>query len=554
MNREQQILTVLYEMILAISGEVSLEPLLTKTLQQILYHTSYPAGLVFLEIPPDSGAEMVSVRLDSAVGDFGLIGRVGNILTLPRALLRGEAEVREAPELLAPLSCATTQYSAFFRLPIDHEGLILLLAQKIPHTELPLTRIFQPVMANFAKAIELCRHNDSYTSGLVAQRNEALEGVRKVNRALKTLSAGNEVLVRVADEISMLQEMCRVAVEVGGYRLAWVGFAQTDEQKSILPVAQSGIEADYLKQMRFSWGDNELGRGPTGSAVRTRQPQVVQDISTDSSYAPWRGAALHSGFAAVLALPLLDSEGNAFGALTIDAAEANAFDSEEMRLLSELANDLAFGIINLRTRVERRRSIEKLRKGLEDALQAIASTIEMRDPYTAGHQRRVAHLADAIAAKLGLDPERCHGLHLAGMVHDVGKIGLPAEILSKPGKLLDIEFDLIKLHPSIGYEILKDVEFPWPIAQMVLQHHERLDGSGYPAGLKGDEILLETRILTVADVVEATFSFRPYRPALGIDTALGEISKHRGVLYDADVVDACLMLFEQKEFTFDQSK
>ncbi len=554
MNREQQILTVLYEMILAISGEVSLEPLLAKTLQQLLYHTSFPAGLVFLGIPPDSGAEMVSVRLDGAVGDFGLIGRVGNILTLPRALLRGGAEVREAPELLAPLSCATTQYSAFFRLPINHEGLILLLAQQIPHTELPLTRIFQPVMANFAKAIELCRHNDAYTSGLVAQRNEALEGVRKVNRALKTLSAGHEVLVRVADEIYMLQEMCRVAVEVGGYRLAWVGFAQPDEQKSILPVAQSGIEADYLRQMRFSWGDNELGRGPTGSAIRTRQPQVVQDISTDPSYAPWRGAATQSGFAAVLALPLLDSEGNAFGALTIDAAEANAFDSEEMRLLSELANDLAFGIINLRNRIERRRSIEKLRKGLEDALQAIASTIEMRDPYTAGHQRRVAHLAGAIAAKLGLDPERCHGLHLAGMVHDVGKIGLPAEILSKPGKLLDIEFDLIKLHPSIGYEILKDVEFPWPIAQMVLQHHERLDGSGYPNGLKGNEILLEARILTVADVVEATFSFRPYRPALGIDTALGEISTHRGALYDAEVVDACLTLFEQKEFTFDQSK
>lgn len=156
-----------------------------------------------------------------------------------------------------------------------------------------------------------------------------------------------------------------------------------------------------------------------------------------------------------------------------------------------------------------------------------------------------------IARELGLAPEHIHGIRLAGTVHDVGKIGVPAEILSKPGQLNDIEFSLIKLHPTIGYEILKDVEFPWPIAQMVLQHHERLDGSGYPAGLKGEQILLETRILSVADVVEAMFSFRPYRPGLGIEKALAEIDGNRGVVYDPQVVDACLRLFKERGFSFD---
>ncbi len=168
----------------------------------------------------------------------------------------------------------------------------------------------------------------------------------------------------------------------------------------------------------------------------------------------------------------------------------------------------------------------------------------MRDPYTAGHQRRVAQLAAAIATEMGLPPERIHGIRLAGTVHDVGKIGVPAEILSKPGVLTGVEFNLIKLHPTVGYEILKDVEFPWPIAQMVRSHHERLDGSGYPDGLKGEEILLDTRIISVADVVEAMLSYRPYRPGLGIQAALDEIVGKRGVLYDEQVVDACRKVFE----------
>jgi HD-GYP domain-containing protein (c-di-GMP phosphodiesterase class II) len=207
--------------------------------------------------------------------------------------------------------------------------------------------------------------------------------------------------------------------------------------------------------------------------------------------------------------------------------------------------------MNLRSRNERRQSADRLRKSLEDTIQAIATTVEVRDPYTAGHQRRVASLAVAIARELGLSRERIRGLHLAGIVHDLGKISVPAEILSRPGPLSPIEYRMMKLHSQAGHDILKDVEFPWPIAQMVLQHHERYDGSGYPAGLKGEAILLEARILAVADVMESMSSHRPYRPSLGVDAALKEIADHRGTLYDPDVADACIKVFRERRFAFE---
>ena len=195
-----------------------------------------------------------------------------------------------------------------------------------------------------------------------------------------------------------------------------------------------------------------------------------------------------------------------------------------------------------------RESERKLRSSLLDSVTALSAIVEMRDPYTSGHQRRAAQLAIAIAKELRLSAEQIEGIHLAGVVHDVGKIRVPAEILTKPGKLTQLEFGLIKEHCQGGYDILKSIDFPWPIAQIVLQHHERLDGSGYPHGLSGNDILLEARIISVADVVEAMFSYRPYRPGLGIDAALDEITGARGTRYDADVVDVCEMLFRQKNF------
>jgi PAS domain S-box-containing protein/putative nucleotidyltransferase with HDIG domain len=185
-------------------------------------------------------------------------------------------------------------------------------------------------------------------------------------------------------------------------------------------------------------------------------------------------------------------------------------------------------------------SVERLQRTLEQTVYALATAVEMRDPYTAGHQRRVADLASAVAAELNLSRHRSRGVHMAGLIHDVGKIHIPAEILSKPTRLTDVEWNLIKTHPRIGHDILKSIEFPWPVARIVLQHHERIDGSGYPKGLSGEDILLEAKILAVSDVVEAMASHRPYRPAHALEEALQEIEENKGILYDADVVDACL--------------
>lgn len=200
---------------------------------------------------------------------------------------------------------------------------------------------------------------------------------------------------------------------------------------------------------------------------------------------------------------------------------------------------------------ELKQSFETLRSTMKGTVEALISTTERRDPYTAGHQQRVTQLACAIAEEMGLPKDQIEGIRVAGSLHDIGKIYVPAEILSKPGQITDIEFNLIKIHPQVGQEILKAVNFPWPVAEIVLQHQERLDGSGYPTGLKGDEILLEARILAVADVVEAMSSHRPYRPTRGIDKALEEISRNRGIFYDAEVVGACLKLFTEKGFTFE---
>jgi PAS domain S-box-containing protein/putative nucleotidyltransferase with HDIG domain len=196
-------------------------------------------------------------------------------------------------------------------------------------------------------------------------------------------------------------------------------------------------------------------------------------------------------------------------------------------------------------------SYDKLDKMLDAVIQTMALTVEMRDPYTAGHQNRVARLASAIAGEMGLAPEKLKGLFVIGAIHDIGKISVPSEILSKPGRITESEFSIIKEHPKTGYDILKGIDFPWPVAQAVLQHHERMNGAGYPGRLSGENIIIEARILAVADVVEAMASHRPYRPSLGIDKALEEISLKKGILYDAVAAEACLKLFREKKFSFD---
>lgn len=390
----------------------------------------------------------------------------------------------------------------------------------------------------------------------ITERKQAEEALRSVNRALKTLSACNHTLAHSNSEEHLLNDMCRVIVEQGGYLLAWVGYAQADEAKSLQPVAQYAVRPGYLDAVVISWGKGPAGQGPAGTAVRNRQTQIVRHITSDPRMAQWRDKALDYGYQSIVSLPL-HQDGGILGVLTIYAAEPDAFDTEEVVLLEELAGDLAYGIRSLRTRVDRdhvaernRQYLDQISANLTETIQAIAATVEMRDPYTAGHEKRVAELSVAIGLELGLSKEQLDGLRIAGTVHDVGKIRIPAEILSKPLSLNELEYGLIKLHPEAGYEILRGINFPWPIATIVRQHHERLDGSGYPNGLKGGDILLEAQILAVADVVESIMSHRPYRPALGLEAALGELTEKRGRLYNADAVDACIRLFKEKGFVF----
>jgi PAS domain S-box-containing protein len=383
----------------------------------------------------------------------------------------------------------------------------------------------------------------------ITQRKAAEELLRRANRALRVLSAGNLAQARAASEDELLRAVTDAIVKQGGYRLAEVCYAEDDPEKSIKLIVWAGEKESFFWEGHPSWSDTEQGQLPIAHAIRSGTLQIRRDIAADLGYKPWKDAALAHGYTSNIALPLSANK-ETFGALSIYSSETNAFDGEEVQLLQELASNLSYGITTLRARIESEQNAVILRKSLEQSIQTIAATVESRDPYTAGHQRRVAELATAIAREMVLPPEQINGIHLASIIHDLGKINIPAEILSKPGKLTDIEFMLIKTHPQAGYDILKNVKFPWPIADIVLQHHERLDGSGYPQGLKGGQILLESRIVAVADVMEAMSSHRPYRAGLGIDAALMEIMRGRGSLYDPVVADICVDLFNKKGFTF----
>ena len=398
-----------------------------------------------------------------------------------------------------------------------------------------------------AKVIELDKPYILAISRDISERKKTETELLRLNRVLKTLSECNRAMLRAGSELELMQGMCDVIVASGGYSLAWIGLTQQDADKTIEPAAIAGTGKQYVEALNLSWDDRPQGQGPAGIAIRTGITQIVQNTQQDPRIRFWQKAAAQYGYAAVIVLPLKEN-GRVFGILAIYSSETEAFSDDEISLLEEVSYDLAFGIVALRTRCLHEQISQRLYRSLEGTITAMASMVEMRDPYTAGHQHRVAELAQAIARELKLPEEDIHGIYLASVIHDLGKISIPAEILSKPGKLNKLEYEIIQIHPQAGYDILKQIEFPWPIAQMVHQHHERPDGSGYPNGLKDGEILIGSRIIAVADTVEAMSSHRPYRPGLGIESALGEIEQHRGTRYGAEVVDACLKLFREQGY------
>ncbi|MDD8025842.1 MAG: HD domain-containing protein [Acidobacteriota bacterium] len=311
--------------------------------------------------------------------------------------------------------------------------------------------------------------------------------------------------------------------------------------------------AELVMSASFGLGEyvrNECARVPfgrclCGRAAKTQQSVFASHITAEHEI-QYSGISPHGHYCVPMVF-----EGKTLGVLNTYTVDGHHNNKAEDDFLKLFANTMAGLIARKRTEDELEQSLENLRKASDGMILAMANIVEQRDPYTAGHQKRVARLACAIALEYGMSAERIEGMRMAGIIHDIGKISIPAEILSKPGRLTALEYSLVKTHSQIGFDILKDIDFPWPIARIVLQHHEKIDGSGYPQGLQGNDILLEARILAVADVVEAIASPRPYRPAIGLDKALEEIEGKSGLLYDAAVVGICLSLFREKEFKID---
>ncbi len=314
------------------------------------------------------------------------------------------------------------------------------------------------------------------------------------------------------------------------------------------------ISLPYFRDEKDHFDTFPAGKTLTAYVIKNEKPLLVRREEVDELVRKGLVEIIGSRSKIWLGVPL-KVKGEVIGAIVVQSyTDPFAYSRSDLELLQFASDQIAIAIERKRAEKELEESLKKLRSVLEGTIQAIAGIVETRDPYTAGHQRRVADLACAIAREMNLSEDRIEGIRMAATIHDIGKIAVPAEILSKPGELSDVEMSIIKTHSQVGYEILKGIDFPWPIAEIVYQHHERLDGSGYPRGLKGDEILLEARILAVADVVEAMISHRPYRPALTLDVALKEITENSGTLYDPEVVKACRELFLKKKFRFENSR
>jgi putative two-component system response regulator len=315
-----------------------------------------------------------------------------------------------------------------------------------------------------------------------------------------------------------------------------------------------------IRALRNGGYEPEYKRVETAEAMRAALREKTWDVILSDYRLP-----RFDGLAAIALLkeadidiPLIIVSGAIGEETAVECMRSGAQDYVMKGNISRLASAVERELRDAETRAQRKQAekqlqdaLEGLRKAFGAVIQVMVSAVETRDPYTAGHQIRSANLARAIATEMGLPQEKVDGIRIAGSIHDIGKLSVPAEILSKPSILTEIEFSLIKEHSRIGYEILKNVESPWPLAEMIYQHHERMDGSGYPRNLKGDDIVMEARILAVSDVVESMASHRPYRPSLGIDKALEEISKNRGILYDSEVADACLRQFNEKGYKFE---
>lgn len=389
----------------------------------------------------------------------------------------------------------------------------------------------------------------------VTQVKQAQKLARRTRQALKVATACLREMLLANDETQMLQTVCRVAVDSGWYRLAWVGNAEHDENKTVRPMAFHVPKKESVLSPHLTWADTGPGHSPIGIAIRTGKTCVIQDFIHDPKFEFLHSYAVKNNLASVIALPLYSGK-RVWGGLVLCSDESFAFSEEEVAVLEVLGASVAFGVAACRIRAEHMETaqaatqrLDGLRNNLENIIGAMGTAIENRQHYAIGNQHRVGEICRAIALEMGLSDEQTYGAHLAGMVHDVGEIEVCDEIFEKYGDLTEDERMQIQSHAQAGYEILSGLNLPWPIAQAVLQHHERMDGSGYPNGLKGDQIILEAKIIAVADTIEAIgYEQHPNHARLGVPAALAEVEINRGILFDEAVVDAALKLFREKGY------
>ncbi len=373
---------------------------------------------------------------------------------------------------------------------------------------------------------------DGSIKGVISSYFDLTDQVIK-ERFLELLSEVNRSVTLATDAERFVDQACRAFVTIGGYELAWI--ATRDPGSGAIAVAARAGATDFLDGVAAEQVVDEGRDDPLDAVLRTGHTQVRLDLAAIRPSTGWRRRALEAGFHSVLALPLRLS-GRA-GALVVSSRHRFEFSEPVVAGLEQIAREIELGAAHVA-------SMRQLERSLDGTIAALARMTENRDPYTAGHQLGVGRLGEAIAREMGLEDELARLIRQSGVVHDIGKISIPAEILTRPGRLNPLEYTLIQKHPEVGADILREAGLPWPIAEVALQHHERLDGSGYPEGLVGLAISLPARIVAVADVVEAMTHHRPYRAGLGLDVALDEVRSGAGRLYDEAVVAACLAVFD----------
>ncbi len=356
------------------------------------------------------------------------------------------------------------------------------------------------------------------------------------------------LLVHGSKDPALFRKVCKEILDHGGYRLVWIGITdgvnggtgKFDPIASYFPGAGGNKYAEELIKLSIET------EGILPGSFRGKKKMVFGDDYIKDNFSPPLTDVLDKNGIGSLAVIPLKYDKSTVGFINIFSR--NKYISEdEIDMLEETARDIAAPIRSLKLEAELKITSKQLRKALYETIDAITLMSEIKDPYTSGHQKKVALLASAISEEIGLTRDIIDGIYVSGLLHDVGKISVPNDILAKPGQLNEGEFIIVKNHPVVSYDILKNIEFPWSIADIVSQHHEKMDGSGYPGGIKGINIRIEARILAVADVVEAMTAHRPYRPALGIKRAIDEIMDNKSRLYDSRIVEACIAVIEKKK-------